>query len=139
MANPRNPNDPYRADDLTGPDFDPDAPYRRRRPENEEMQVDPQLAEGQASSARVAIYALAIAIILGAIFYGLNNSSIHPNGASTAQKSPPATAQNTSPAPPPAAPSSTTGSNKGPSSTTGSAPPQPPPASPAPANPPGGK
>jgi hypothetical protein len=136
MANERIPNDPYRADDLTRPDFDPDAPYRRKRLDNEELQADPELVEGRASSARIAIFALAIAIILGAVFYGLNNSSVHQNGTSTAQKSPPATAQNTSP---PAAPPSTTGSNKGPASTTGAAPPQPAPASPAPANPPGGK
>ncbi len=135
MANERNPNDPYRADDLTRPDFDPDAPYRRKRIENEELQADPELVEGRASSARIALFALAVAIILGAVFYGLNNSSVHQDGTSTAQKSTPSTAQTTSPAPPP----STTGSNKGPGSTTGSTPPQPAPASPAPANPPGGK
>ena len=41
-----------------------------------------------AAGARVAIFALAIAIILGAVFYGLNNSSVHQDGTSTAQKSP---------------------------------------------------
>jgi hypothetical protein len=127
MANERTPNDPYRADDLPRPDFDPDAPYRRsRRLDNEELQADPELVEGRASSARIAIFALAIAIILGAVFYGLNNSSVHQNGTSTAQN----------PASPPATSQTTTGANKGPGATTSPAPPPAPPAPAAPASPP---
>lgn len=86
MANERIPNDPYRtglSDDNVG------------RPQrfDQEMQVDPQMQEGPASSSRVALYAVAIAIILGAVFYGLNNSSMKE-----AQTAPPAqTAQQTQP------------------------------------------
>ncbi|HET7490633.1 MAG TPA: hypothetical protein VFK01_02045 [Bradyrhizobium sp.] len=46
MANERIPNDPYRADDLTRPDFDPDAPYRRKRLDNEELQPIPNSSKG---------------------------------------------------------------------------------------------
>ncbi len=45
-----------------------------------EIQPDPELAEGPASGAKVAMFALAIAVVLGAVFYGLNNSSINQAG-----------------------------------------------------------
>lgn len=86
MDNERIPNDPYRtglSDDTVG---------RPQRFDND-MQVDPQLQEGPASSSRIALYAVGIAIILGAVFYGLNNSSVKE-----AQTAPPAqTAQQTQP------------------------------------------
>ena len=70
MDNERIPNDPYR----TGLE-------RRRissRPQrfDNDMQVDPELQEGPASSSKVALFAVGIAIVLGAVFYGLNNSSV---------------------------------------------------------------
>src|ERR1700761_4718671 len=126
MANERIPNDPYRAGD-------PDAPYRtkpRSDPADDraarldnELQMDPELAEGPAGGGRIALYALGIAVVLGAVFYGLNNSSIKE--ASTTPANPATTAQNTTPASPPAATSGmrdvTPGANNQPGVTTGAA------------------
>jgi hypothetical protein len=97
MAKERIPNDPFhpRLDD---DDFD-----RAARLDNE-LQPDPELAEGPISTGKVALFAVAIALVLGALFYGLNNTSV--NHAST---SPPAqTAQR--PAAPNTQPGTTTGS-----------------------------
>ena len=77
MAYERNPNEPFSS---------ADDEYRRSARLDNELQPDPELAEGPASGGRVAMFAIAVAVILGAVFYGLNNSSI--NQASTA---PPAT------------------------------------------------
>jgi hypothetical protein len=104
MAIERNPNTPYDPDRLNRP-VSPD-PYtgemRSRPPFDEDMQVDPELSEGPASSTRIALFAIGIAIVLGAVFYGLNNSSVNQQNAATAPTS--TTAQNSSPASPPAAP-----------------------------------
>ena len=43
-----------------------------------ELQADPELAEGPASGGRVAMFAIAIAVVLGAVFYGLNNIDRQP-------------------------------------------------------------
>jgi hypothetical protein len=109
MAQERIPNDPYRASDPTRAPH-PDDPYRTtnlyrgrdgelRDPArlDDELQVDPELAEGPASSGRIAMFAVAIALVLGAVFYGLNNSSINQAGTSSI-------AQNAAPSSPPAAP-----------------------------------
>jgi hypothetical protein len=103
MANERIPNDPYRASNPA------DDPYRINRRSDDmnspgrldsDLQIDPELAEGPAGGGRIALFAVGVAVILGAVFYGLNNSSI--NQASTA---PPATtAQNAPAASPPSAP-----------------------------------
>jgi hypothetical protein len=90
MAYERNPDDPYRPNPA-------DDPYRRQGRLDSELQPDPELAEGPASSAKVAMFAIAIAVVLGAVFYGLNNSTINQAGTSS-------TAQNTSQTSPPAAP-----------------------------------
>src|ERR1700733_11208695 len=125
MANDHIPNDPYRAGD-------PDAPYRtkpRSDPADDraarldnELQIDPELAEGPAGSSRIALYAVGIAVVLGAVFYGLNNSSIQE--ATPPPAAPPATrAQNPPPAPPPAPPRGMgdvpRGANSQPGTTTG--------------------
>jgi hypothetical protein len=124
MANERIPNDPYRASNPA------DDPYRTNRRSDDmsdptrldsELQMDPELAEGPASSSRIALFAVGIAVVLGAVFYGLNNSSI--NQASTA---PPATTAQNAPAasPPPAPPGMrdvTPRANSEPGMTTGSA------------------
>ena len=95
MANERIPEDPYRRS------FDGDDEFRRAALLDNEMQPDPELAEGPASSGRIAIFAVGIAIVLGAVFYGLNNSSInHAGTSSTAQNAAPATPA-PNPAPPP--------------------------------------
>ena len=118
MANERNPNDPYRANDP----YRPNDPYRSNLTDDDvrrqsrldtELQPDPELAEGPASGGKVAMFALAIAILLGAVFYGLNNTSVKQGDTSTAQ--------NNSQAAPPAAPRV----NTNPGTTTGSAPAQP--------------
>ena len=134
MAIERKPNDPYDRDRLNSP-VSPD-PYtqemRSRPPFEEDLQADPELAEGPASSARIAIFAVGIAVVLGAVFYGLNNSSTHTGGTTS-------TAQTAAPASPPAAPPGmrdvTPRSNTGPGTTTGAAPATPQPPSPASTNP----
>jgi hypothetical protein len=122
-----NPDDPYRSN-LT------DADIRRQARLDNELQADPELAEGPASGGRVAMFALAIALVLGAVFYGLNNSSVNQAGTSP----PTSTAQNTERTSPPAAPTGmrdvTPRPNSEPGTTTGAAPARPAPA-PA-ANPP---
>src|SRR5665213_3704494 len=127
MANLSHPDDRYRV---------PNDPYRSplndddvRRPArlDNELQPDPELAEGPASSARVTMFAVGIAVILGAVFYGLNNEPVHPvDTSSTAQN----TAQGSLPAAPPGMRDVTPHPNTQPGTTTGAAPakPQAPPA-----------
>jgi hypothetical protein len=121
MALERNPDDPYRRNPA-------DDEYRRAARLDNELQPDPELAEGPASGAKVAMFAVAIAVVLGAIFYGLNNTTINQAGTSS-------TAQNSSQTPPRAAPpgmrDATPRANTGPGMTTGAAParPQAPPSS----------
>ena len=120
-----NPDDPYRSNptesNLT------DGEIRRQTRLESELQVDPELAEGPASGAKVAMFALAIAVVLGAVFYGLNNSSVNQAGTSPATS----TAQNTERTSPPAAPTGMrdvtprTGANTEPGMTTGAAPTRP--------------
>jgi hypothetical protein len=124
MSNERIPNDPYR------PPNPVDDPYRTSRRNEDienparldsELQMDPELAEGPASSGRIAIFALGIAVILGAVFYGLNTAPV--NQATTAPAA--TTAQNAPATSPPAAPPGmrdvTPRTNAEPGMTTGSA------------------
>ena len=97
----RSPNDPYDPYRPSLSDYDPDREARLER----EAQFDPELAEGRASTGKVALFALGVALLLGAVFYGLNNSSIHE--ASTA---PPTQTAQTQPANPNSQPGMTTGS-----------------------------
>jgi hypothetical protein len=114
MANERIPNDPYRSG-LSDDNFG-----RPQRFESD-MQIDPELQEGPASSSRIALFAVGIAIVLGAVFYGLNNSSVKEAQtappAQTAQQSPQA-----SPQAPPGMRNVTPGPNSQPGMTTGAAP-----------------
>jgi hypothetical protein len=127
MAIERNPNDPYDPGRLNDP-ITPD-PYTyemRSQPRFErDLEADPELAEGPASNSRIALFAVGIAIVLGAVFYGLNNSSMHQQD--TATTPPPATAQNSA-STPPAAPAGmrdvTPRGNSNPGITTGAAPAQ---------------
>jgi hypothetical protein len=118
MANERNPDDLYRSNFANDP-------YRANRDParlDNDLQVDPELAEGPASGGRIAMYAIAVAVVLGAVFYGLNNSTINPAGTAS-------TAQNTTPSSPPAAPPGmrdvTPRTNTDQGMTTGAAPAQP--------------
>ena len=95
------PNDPYMGEN----DFRREERIQRM---DAELQPDPELAEGPASGARVAAFAVAIALVLGAVFYGLNHTSV--NQASTAP--PTQTAQQRDMAPK---------ANSEPGTTTGSA------------------
>ena len=88
MADDRFINDPYR------PNLADDE-YRNAARRDAQLQVDPELGEGPASSGKVALFAVAIALVLGAVFYGLNNTSqVHagpnpaagPDGADPAQR-----------------------------------------------------
>jgi len=91
-----------------------------------EMQPDPELAEGPASGGRVALFAIAIALVLGAVFYGLNNTSVNQAGTNTAQTTP--ANQNSAQNQPPVAPGVrdvTPRSNAEPGTTTGAAPARP--------------
>jgi hypothetical protein len=118
MAYERNPNDPFIASDPYRSTLSDDEVRRQIRLDND-LQVDPELAEGPASSGRIAMYTIAVAVVLGAVFYGLNNSSINQAGTSS-------TAQNTVQTSPPAAPPGmrdvTPRANTAPGVTTGAAP-----------------
>jgi hypothetical protein len=125
MAIQRNPNDPYRENLADDPYRAlPGDQLRRQAQLDNELQPDPELAEGPASGGKVAMFALAIAVVLGAVFYGLNNSSINQAGTSPTTS----TAQN-SPSSPPAAPPGmrdvTPRANMEPGTTTGAAPARP--------------
>ena len=123
-----NPNDPYRAN-LS------DHEIRRQARMNSldnEIQADPQLAEGPASGTRIAMFAIAIAVVMGALFYGLNNTSV--NEAGTTPSSQTAQTRPADPAAPPGMRDVTPKSNNQPGMTTGAAPARP--AAPSPATPP---
>lgn len=117
MTYPRNPNDPYRPDMA-------DDELRRTERMDRELQADPELSEGPASGGKVAMFAIAIALVLGAVFYGLNNTSMNPAGTGSTATAPATqgTAQNN---PAPAVRDVTPRSNTEPGMTTGAAPAQP--------------
>src|SRR4051794_10010724 len=109
-----------------------DSAFKRSASLDNKLEPDPELSEGPVSSTRVALLAAGIAIVLGAVFYGLNNSSTNPAGTGTASTpSAPAssTAQSNNTANP-AAPAGmrdvTPRSNNQPGTTTGTAPAAPP-------------
>ena len=95
MANIHDPTDPRRSgrdnEDSGGPPrFDT------------ELQADPELQEGRASGGRVLAYGAAVLVLLGIVFYGLNNGSMNPNEASrTASQSTPTTQDSAPKAPAP--------------------------------------
>jgi hypothetical protein len=122
-----NPNDPYDRDHLK----DPTRTYidDRRSPADidNDLQPDPEMAEGPASNTRVALFAIGIAIILGAVFYGLNNTSTHQQASTVPTQANSQKSAQTSPAPPPGTPQP----NSQPGTTTGAAPANPQSPSPA--------
>ncbi|PDT91502.1 hypothetical protein CO669_05755 [Bradyrhizobium sp. Y36] len=118
MADDRFPNDPYRANLA-------DDEYLRAARRDADLQVDPELGEGPASSGKVALFAVAIALVLGAVFYGLNNTTngnqaSNPPATQTAQQAPA-----TNPAAPPGMRDVTPRANTEPGVTTGAAPSKP--------------
>ena len=73
-----NPNDPYDRDRLRDPIRSNIDEHAFACQFDNDLQVDPELAEGPASNSRIALFAVGIAIVLGLVFYGLNNSSSEP-------------------------------------------------------------
>ena len=117
MADDRFPNDPYR------PNLADDE-YLRTARRDADLQADPELGEGPASSGKVALFAVAIALVLGAVFYGLNNTS-STNQASNAPTSQTVQTQPANPAAPPGMRDVTPRTNTAPGVTTGAAPSKP--------------
>ena len=116
MSYQPNPNDPF------GTNLSDDEIRRQARHNNldNELQPDPELAEGPASGARIAMFAIAIAVVLGAVFYGLNNTTI--NHAGTTPPAQTAQTQPANPAAPPGMRDVTPRPNSEPGTTTGAAP-----------------
>ena len=115
MAYQPNPNDPY------GTSLSDDEMHRQARLNSldNELQPDPELTEGPASGAKIAMFAIAIAVVLGAVFYGLNNTTI--NQAGTTPPSQTAQTQTANPAAPPGMRDVTPRANSQPGMTTGAA------------------
>src|SRR5258705_8035544 len=118
MAYQPNLNDPYRA----GMSDEEIRRQSRLNSLDNELQVDSELGEGSASGAKVAMFAIAIAVVMGALFYGLNNTSVNQAGTSpdskTAQTQP---ANPANPAAPPGMRDVTPRTNSQPGTTTGAA------------------
>ena len=81
MANEPRPDAPHRSPE--------DTRMRDPAPLAHEFQADPELTEGPASRRRIAIAGLAIAVVLGLVFYGLNSASMAPSTPSTSTVSNP--------------------------------------------------
>jgi hypothetical protein len=103
------PNDPYRSSRS-------DDERRRAAEFDNLMQPDPELAEGPVGTGRIAVYALGVAILLGVVFYSLNNSSVN-----RADTTPPAQTAQTPPAAPPGMRDVTPHANTAAGVTTGAA------------------
>ena len=106
--------------------YQPTDPYRAPLSEEEiarQGQPDPMLDESGPSGGKVAMFAVAIAVVLGALFYGLNNTSV--NQASTDQGARTAQTQPANPAAPPGMRDVTPKANNSPGTTTGAAPARP--------------
>jgi hypothetical protein len=127
MAYQPNPNDPYRAG-LSDEEIRHQA---RLNSLDNELQADPELAEGPASGAKVAMFAVAIALVMGALFYGLNNTSVNQAGTEPSART--AQTQPANPAAPPGMRDVTPKANNEPGTTTGAAPARP--AAPSPSTP----
>ena len=125
MAYQPNPNDPYRA----GPSDEEIRQQARLNSLDNELQADPELAEGRASGGKVAMFAVAIALVMGALFYGLNNTSV--NQAGTAPPSQTAQTTPANPGAPPGMRDVTPRANTDSGTTTGAAPSRPTPPAPA--------
>ena len=116
MANQPNPNDPYVAPFLTTT-----TSVARRARSTTNCSPTPNSPRAPASGGRIAHARVAIAVMLGAVFYGLNNSTVHQAGTSpTAQTA--QTAAGNPPAAPPGMRDVTPRANSSPGMTTGAAP-----------------
>ena len=88
-----------------------------------DIQPDPMPDEGGPSGAKVAMFAVAVAVVLGALFYGLNNTSV--NQAGTEPSSRTAQTEPAKPSAPPGMRDVTPKANTAPGTTTGAAPTRP--------------
>jgi hypothetical protein len=122
MAYQPDPNDPYRAG-LSDEEI-------RQQARLNELPADPEMGERPANGGKVAMFAVAIALVMGALFYGLNNTNV--NQAGTTPPSQTAQTNPTSPSVPPGMRDVTPRANTESGTTTGAAPSRPTP--PAPAN-----
>ncbi len=105
MADPLSPDDRRRSRrETTG--------TRRDRDVENRLQVDPALSEGRVRNRSIAVVAIGIAVVLGAVFYALNNISVHDVGTP-----PPAQTARTQ-----GAPGTSSRPNATPGTTTGTAP-----------------
>ncbi|QAU46513.1 hypothetical protein [Bradyrhizobium guangzhouense] len=118
MADDRFPNDPYR------PNLADDE-YLRAARRDADLQADPELGEGPASSGKIALFAVAIALVLGAVFYGLNNTSTGNQASNTPATQTAQQTAPTNPAAPPGMRDVTPRNNTAPGVTTGAAPSKP--------------
>jgi hypothetical protein len=91
---------------------------------DDKPQFDPLLAENPTRGGRIAMYGVAIAILLGALFYGLSTTGSNQTSSTPSQSASPSTAQNNA-AKPPVGPGirDVTPSNTQQGLTTGAAPP----------------
>jgi hypothetical protein len=121
-----NPNDPYRAN-LTDDEIRRQA---RLNSLDNEIRADPELGDGPASGAKIAMFAIAIAVVMGALFYGLNNTSVNQAGTSSPSQTAQTQTQTANPAAPPGMRDVTPKSSTQPGMTTGAAPSRPAPAAP---------
>ena len=115
MAYQPNPNEPYRA----GLSEEEIRHQARLNSLDNELPADPTLAEGSPGGAKVAMFAVAIAVVMGALFYGLNNTTV--NQAGTTPESQTAQTQPAKPTAPPGMRDVTPRSNNQPGTTTGAA------------------
>ena len=113
------PTDPYRAP-LSEEEI---ARQARLNSLDNEIQPDPMLDEGGPSGTKVAMFAVAIAVVLGALFYGLNNTSVNQAGTEPSART--AQTQPANPAAPPGMRDVTPKANSEPGMTTGAAPARP--------------
>lgn len=134
MASEFNPNGPYDRDHLKDPIRTNIGERRSPVDLDDDLQADPELAEGPAGNGRIAVFAVAIAIVLGLVFYGLNSTSMKQQNAAT-MPMPSNTQKSASTSPPTAPPGMrdvTPRANNQPGTTTGTAlPVQNPPGAPA--------
>ena len=124
------PTDPYRAP-LSEEEI---ARQMRLNSLDNEIQPDPMLEESGPSGTKVAMFAVAIAVVMGALFYGLNNTSVNQAGTEPSART--AQTQPANPAAPPGMRDVTPKANNEPGTTTGAAPAAPArPAAPSPSTP----
>jgi hypothetical protein len=117
MANERKSPDPYERDLA-----DNDVQEAKRF--DDKHQFDPLLVENPTRGSRIALYGVAIVIVLGALFYGLSTTGSNQTSSTPTQTASPSTAQNNA-AKPPVGPGirDVTPSNTQQGVTTGAAPP----------------